>query len=154
MKCVNCGAEMPSEAKFCMMCGTAVASNGDMGKLLWKDSCVEVTFAGIVPAKQAGQPSAVCFWMKNTSGRNVVPIIYSLVVNGQKIRSDGGMNVAEGPEIEPGTKKLCATYVSAEVFESVRSFRASVGYCLRGDCGYNYGADQYNFEEKVIQLPG
>ena len=165
MKCTKCGAELPAKARFCMMCGAAVPE--EKAHTTWSDDHVEVTFDSIRAAKK---DYAFCFRFKNHSDRNIVAIMYSLTVGGKSLMKDRLMSLLEGQdkdeevgdlffgsmEIRPGGEAVCFASVSREQCvldpQNMPPMKCSPGYCLQGEGGYNYGADQYNLPEKSFTI--
>lgn len=164
MKCKKCGFEMPEQAKFCMMCGAPM----EKAVTSWADDNVEVFFESI---RESNDSYFFCFQFKNHSGKNIVPIMYSLSVNGSSLAKDALLvvNVSKNEqgddcqsllynnrEIFNGGDAICFFTISKDRctfdIKNIRSIMAAPAYCLRGDDGYNYGADQYNLPEQACEI--
>ncbi len=164
MKCNTCGFEMPEQAKFCMMCGAAAEKEVTR----WADGNVEVVFEEF---RSNEEYYFFCFRFKNYSGRNIVPILYSLTANGTSLVNDALMNVMgkQNQHDEAMQKKFFAKSEVPHDCEAVcflalprtrctfdlktlSQCMASPAYCLRGEDGYSYSADQHNFAEQPICL--
>ncbi len=167
MKCIKCGFEMPEQAKFCMMCGAKVEKTAPH----WADSNVEVTFEGI---RANEEYYCFCFRYKNYSGKNIVPILYSLTVcgTGTRIVNDALMQIVgrqdnmdeamqskffSSKELPHGDEALCAMLRlkkdCAIDLTKISKISVSPAYCLRDDGGYyKYGPDQYNLPEQTCEI--
>lgn len=164
MKCNKCGFDMPEQAKFCMMCGAAVEKD----VTCWADCNVDVSFENL---RLNDDNYFFCFRFKNHSAKNIVPILYSLTVNGTPMVKDIIMKVLSrqdqkedivqnhffaGTEIFVDDEVLCCVAISRKKIaidpKNPPQILVSPAYCLRGESGYNYGADQHNFAEQPIRL--
>lgn len=164
MKCKKCGFEMPEQAKFCMMCGEKVEKAAPR----WSDSNVEITFEGI---RENEENYCFCFRYKNNSGKNIVPILYSLAASGTTIVNDVLMQIVgrqnnmdeaiqskffASKELTHGDEALCVLIRPkkgcAIDLTTISQLSVSPAYCLRGDDGYNYGADQHNLPEQICEI--
>lgn len=164
MKCKKCGFEMPEQAKFCMMCGAAAEK--DVTR--WADGNVEVAFEDFGSNEEY---YFFCFHFKNHSGRNIVPILYSLTANGTSLVKDALMDVKtkQNQQDEVMQKKFFARSEIPHDSEAVcylalprtrcsfdlktlSQLQVAPAYCLRGEDGYSYGSDQHNFPEQTVSL--
>lgn len=134
-----------------------------MGSIIFRDACAEFTFVKYgYYERNAKRQYVLLFEVKNTSGRDIMPLVYRLKTDDIALGEDFMMVVADAADflgdIKVGeTKKSMANvnnFTNAELnLDAVKEFEIQVGYCLKDEDGtYHYGSEEVHSDPIKLYL--
>lgn len=121
MFCINCGTELPDNAKFCLQCGEKQGSNNLMNNSTTKLVAAQCTNCNAPLEVDSSKEAAICPFC-NT------PYIVSQAINNYNVKMKGNINIANATINIDGGSSISNLLKRAERFEEAGDYNNALEY--------------------------